>query len=493
MANAIEQRGFFWWAGDLSRKSHSPQTAVPGLLTVTAEGDTSLEVDGALASDNEHADWAKPRTFSPQLSIVGMLDTAGDYVRLEGLARVDFQITDDSPQRQRFAAETCIKRNHIFPADYDRENYVELRIDLRGLEEWLQLDSLRAERDYGVTDGVRELVSYTDHRFEFSIDEGTVSIESSTSGDSLFFVFGDYARRKISFEQSFAIVYRPTLPASVAHLQYVFAKIEQLLSLFLGSYFRLIRPYFVRKEEPHDAWDIIFTYGDAPSTEELHRYSFLVPFTEIQDHLGPMLQTWLNKSEAFGAGFYLYIASLRNQQTYSEDRLFALASGIEALHRRGFDSDSSQSSQNDRKRAESLLTLIPADHPDKKWLERKLAHSHEPSLEQRLLECLRELPLRFRKSELEKFARLCADRRNDISHRGGPPNGMDYETFHSEITRLAEALSYLFHLLILRKIGLSEEGVVRAATKSWVAERLINRSFEAVGLHVVKEPDAEDA
>lgn len=491
MDNAIEQRGFFWWAGDASRASHSPQTAVPGLLTITAEGRTSLKVDGALASNDEHADWAKPRAFSPQLSIVGMLDTAGDYVRLEGVERVDFQVADDSPQRQSFVAETCIKRNHNFPADYNRENYAELRIDLKGLEEWLQLDSLRAERDYGVADGERDLVSYINHQFEFSIDDGTVSIESFTSGGSVFGLFGDYARRKITFEQSFTLVYRPTLPSSLAHLQYVFAKIEQLLSLFLGSYFRLNRSHFVRKEEPYDQWDMIFTYGDAPSTEELNRFFFLVPFTEIRDQLGPLLQTWLNKSEAFGAGFYLYTASLRNQQIYSEDRLFALASGIETLHRKGFDSNSSQSNQDERKRAERLLALIPVDDPDKKWLERKLAHAHEPSLEQRLLECLRELPLRFLKSELEKFAKQCAGRRNDISHRGGPPAGTDYETFHNEITHLAEALGYLFHLLILHKIGLSDEAVLRAATKSWFAERLMNRSFEAVGLHVVNEPPPE--
>jgi hypothetical protein len=488
MANAIEQRGFFWWTGDPSRPSNSPQTAVPGLLTVTAEGRTSLEIDGALALDDEHADWTKPRTFNPRLSIVGMLDTAGDYVRLEEVERVDFGTVENSPQQQSFAAETCIKRDHTFPADYDHENYSELRIDLKGLEEWLQLDSLRAQRDYGVADGERELVSYTNHRFEFSIDDGTVSIESFTSGGSLFGLFGDHVSRKISFEQSFNIVYRPTLPSSLAQLQYVFAKIEQLLSLFLGSYFRLNRPHFLRKEEPYDQWDTIFTYSEAPSTEELNRFFFLVPFTEIRDQFGLLLQTWLTKSEAFGAGFYLYTASLRNQQTYSEDRLFALAAGIEALHRKGFNNDSSQSSQNDLSRAERLLALIPVGHPDKRWLERKLAHAHEPSLEQRLLECLRELPLRFGKSELEKFAKQCAGRRNDISHRGGPPAGTDYETFHNEITHLAEALSYLFHLLILYKIGLSEEAVLRAATKSWVAERLIKKSFEAVDLHVINKP-----
>ncbi len=334
-------------------------------------------------------------------------------------------------------------------------------------------------------------MSYTNDQFEFSINDGVVSIESFTTGGGLNSLYGNYAQRRICFEQSFSIVYRPRLPSSLTDLQYVFAKIEELMSLFLGSYFRLNRPRFIRKEEPYDQWDTIYTHGDAPSTKQLNRLFFLVPFAAIRDQFGPLLQMWISKSEALGAGFYLYIASLRNRQTYAEDHLFALVSGIEALHRKGFDSVATQSSQDDRKRAERLLTLIPPDDSDKKWLERKLAYAHEPSLEQRVLECLRELPLRFRKSELEKFAKRCAGRRNDISHRGGPPNGMDYATFHNEVTHLAEALSYLFHLLILHKIGMAEELLLHAATKSWVAKRLIKRSFEAVDLHVVNEPPAE--
>ncbi len=334
-------------------------------------------------------------------------------------------------------------------------------------------------------------MSYTRDHFESSIEDGAVSIESLTTGGRLFGLFGNHAQRKICFEQSFSIIYRPKVPSSLTHLQYVFAKIEALLSLFLGSYFRLNRPHFVRKEEPYDQWDTIFTHGDTPSTEQLNPFFFLIPFAGIRDQFGPLLQAWLSKSKAFGAGFYLYTASLRNQQTYTEDRLFALVSGIEALHRKGFNSEATQSSQDDRKRVERLLALIPADDPDKEWLEQKLAYAHEPSLRRRVLECLRELPLRFQKDELNKFAKRCADRRNDISHRGGPPTGMDYETFHNDITHLADALSYLFHLLILHNIGISEELVLRAATKSLVAERLIKRSFEAVDLHVVNEPPAE--
>ena len=64
------------------------------------------------------------------------------------------------------------------------------------------------------------------------------------------------------------------------------------------------------------------------------------------------------------------------------------------------------------------MKLFSETDPNRKWLAKKLAHAHEPSLENRLLECLRELPFKFGKGQLEKFAKNCAVRRNDISHRG---------------------------------------------------------------------------
>jgi hypothetical protein len=94
LANAIEQRGFFWWFNEHTRHANSKQSSVPGMLTVTQTGQTTLELDGALAEDQEHADWSKPRSFG-SLRIVGLLDTPGDYVLLEGLERTDFSIADE--------------------------------------------------------------------------------------------------------------------------------------------------------------------------------------------------------------------------------------------------------------------------------------------------------------------------------------------------------------------------------------------------------------
>jgi ApeA N-terminal domain 1 len=177
LANAIEQRGFFWWFNEPTRQANSKQNSVPGLLTVTQTGKVTLDLDGALAEDGEHADWSKPRSFG-RSRIVGLLDTPGDYVLLEGLERTDFSIAgDDSPKKQSLSANICTRRGFPFPDDYAQNGFIELRIDLTGLEEWLNLESIIVETDYDYEDGERKTVTYTNHNISFPIPGGTLSVE----------------------------------------------------------------------------------------------------------------------------------------------------------------------------------------------------------------------------------------------------------------------------------------------------------------------------
>ncbi len=501
MTSAIEQRGFFWWFNDPFHPAQSKATSVPGLLTVTADGRTTLDVDGVLAADDEHSDWSKPRIFGSGARIAGILDTPGDHILLEGVERTDFSISQEAPRKQSFIAETCTQRSFPFPDDYKQDNFVELRIDLKGLEDWLELDSIEVAEDYTTDDVKRSQVSYKDHKFEFRIDGGTFSIESMTTGANIgvnvAYLFGNRPVRSVHFNQSFYMTFHPDAPTHLSYLHYIFAKVEQLLSLLLGSYFRLAKPTFLRKEEPFDSWNTVFSSGDAPSAKELDRLFILVPFTDIRDRFGPLLQSWLNRSKEYGAGFYLYIASLRNPQMYTEDRLFTFATAIEVLHRRSLDSETAALSIQEKERVEKqkervkrVLSFLPKDNEDREWLSNKLTHTRGPSLKDRLLDCLHELPLKFSEIELENFVKSCVTRRNDISHRGGPSASTDY-AFSQEVLQLSEALGYLLHGLILHKIGFPEDALIRAITKSWVAKRLIRPAFEAVGLNIRSESPAK--
>ena len=483
MANAIEQRGFFWWFNEPTRPANSKQTSVPGMLIVTQTGQTALELDGCLAEDREHAVWAKPWSFESS-RIVGLLDTQGDYVFLEGLERTDFSVSDESPKKQSFTASSCTRRQFEFPDDYEQSGFTELRVDLKGLEEWLELDSILVERDYGHLDGERTHVTYSDHKISFPLLGGTIAVESLTTGGNFFLHHHDRPVRDVKFEQSFYISYRPEQPSDLPHLQYIYTKIEEFLALMLGSYFRFDRPTFIRKEEPFDGWVTVYSHGVAPTSEPPNRYDFWLRFSDIREQFGNLFGEWLAGSELYGAGFYLYVAALRNPHVYTEDRLFTLATGIEALHRRSFDSENSDHSLREKTRVSEILAMLPEDSEDRKWLTKKLAHAHETSLEGRLLECLREIPIRFGKSQLEKFVKKCAARRNDISHRGGPGPDMDYDAFHQETSRLADALDCLFHVLLCHKIGMPQDILVKLMTESIIAERLIKPTLANVGLSI---------
>src|SRR5229473_6445975 len=61
MANILEQRGFFWWFNEPHLPAHSKETSIPGLLTVTDDGQSTLKTDGPLCGNGERADWLKPR------------------------------------------------------------------------------------------------------------------------------------------------------------------------------------------------------------------------------------------------------------------------------------------------------------------------------------------------------------------------------------------------------------------------------------------------
>jgi hypothetical protein len=294
------------------------------------------------------------------------------------------------------------------------------------------------------------------------------------------------------FRQHYYLVFRPDSPSDVASLLNTYTKIEELLALLIDTYSRFAAPILVSKEELFDAWNTLYFYRGAPFAQAVNRYSIWVPFEHVREMFGDLFENWLRGSESYGAGYYLYVSSLRNPHYYSEDRFVNLVWGVEALHRKWLaEPETSQRVVHERERVERILCALPKDSNDQKWLRKKLAHAHEPSLEARILECLRKLPFTFSRGKIEKFSKACADRRNDISHAGGPREIVNYDSFHLQISQLAEALDHLFHAMLLHQIGVDATVVYAIMTNSLVSER-IKTALANVGLSIVapKPPEA---
>jgi len=176
-------------------------------------------------------------------------------------------------------------------------------------------------------------------------------------------------------------------------------------------------------------------------------------FPELKEIFGELFSTWRNKRHAFGPAFYLYLGTRRGASLYVEHRFVNLIWGLEAFHRQRFlvDEDSGLARKVDR------ILAAATNNNDKRWLRYKLKNAGEPSLESRLFDNFKLLPLPWNWLNLKKFTKECADIRNDISHYGGPRSGGDYGIFMRELDKRSDALSCVYHMLLLKEIGINED------------------------------------
>jgi hypothetical protein len=120
---------------------------------------------------------------------------------------------------------------------------------------------------------------------------------------------------------------------------------------------------------------------------------------------------------------------------------------------------------------------------DRKWLEGKLEHSAEPSLAERLIECIKLLPLNFPAESVRNFCNECADKRNDISHFGGQRAPGSYGDFLEKIYSLNNALNNIYPAILLKLCGVNDSLLLNMLSTGQMASR-IKYSLNEVGLHI---------
>jgi hypothetical protein len=126
---------------------------------------------------------------------------------------------------------------------------------------------------------------------------------------------------------------------------------------------------------------------------------------------------------------------------------------------------------------------------------KRLAYTTMPNLECRIFDTMNALSLGFDEKRLRTFAQECAKLRNEFAHYGGNRSKTTaYSDFISSVQKKNNALSPLYHALILIEIGL-DPGVVRTwATDGPTAFRR-NWYFAEAGLidHVDPARQAQTA
>jgi hypothetical protein len=246
------------------------------------------------------------------------------------------------------------------------------------------------------------------------------------------------------------------------------------------------------KEERPERFQLYFARHTSRAKDPPGPREIWVNFPRVREKFGELFANWRRRREQWGPGVYLYLGTQRSVSLYEEHRFIMLVWGLESLHRRR--AGPGQGAEKLQEKIDRILSQIELEK-DKKWLERRLEHAGEPSLAQRIFETLEGLPLDVEKDSLRRFAAACAEKRNEISHYGGRRHEGSYDNELDDLHKKSDALSNLYHFLLLREIGVDDERLRWIATRGLRSSQ-IKFSFVEVGLlpaSALKDPAVDAA
>jgi len=309
MSNALDKRGVFWWFDEATNHNASIETSVPGSISISEEGQIKLDLEGPLwCEKTTELRWKEPLSLPHEKRIAGRLGEYGEggYVLLDGLERTDFSLPDDNLAHMSYEAVRCFSSNLLFPNKFDLDGFHELRIELSGLDPWLGLDSIRLGYEHRDEENVEVKVSYKNHKIKYETLAANVCVENLILGASTFFHSPERPVSEVNIHQTNWLVYSPTTQSNLSDFQTAYRRIEEVIALLLGTYFRLDWPTLVGSDEEADTWYTLYFYR-GPAQHQLPSHYFLwTTFSSIRDSFGEMLYQWQTKVERYGAGYELY-------------------------------------------------------------------------------------------------------------------------------------------------------------------------------------------
>jgi hypothetical protein len=456
----LEERGLFWWHGEpILDKHFAPEASVLGLLKISDEGVATLELDGDLPSnEGTFGVLSRDREALKGRLIEGLLTTSAKHVLLIEIHRYGGTFSSNNLSHGGYRSTHCLINYSYFPAIDELSLFNSPEIDLAGYEEWLWLNSIETF----ATDNTISVEYKKRNPSIYAIDEGTVTVEYNISGVGK----GKWLDRNISLIEKAALVYDSNTHLTLAQMWQKFREFEDLLLIITNSDYNLSWPNISISVGDDNRWFEWYYFRRKSVVDAPRAHECITNFSKIEYIFGTVLSNWLRKRQGVGPGFYLYLGFRRSAPIYVENRFVTLITGLEALHRK------IKNDAGERGVKEKVVRIIASviDKKDKKWLTNRLKNAHEPNLEKRLFDLFTSVDLHIDKKRLRLFASQCSMIRNDLSHFGEQRNGIEYQAFIRDVTNKNEALSIIYHMIILREIGIDENMI-----RDWI----YNRSFSA--------------
>ena len=452
----LDEHGHFWWRDEnIPQEQFAPDAHMTGRLTIAQDGAARLVLDGSLHSGKHPFEtiFSNRQERQKIRSIQGITKETGKHVLLLDAVGNGGAFHSNRFSYERYFSTLTLVGTEEFPRDKNVPVYSRAEVDLTGFSEWFGPGGLSVRRT------TRTVSASGKSRccFEFKTPFGKLALMRSIEpGES-----GGVWPSEAILRQRWSLAMKSQKPIASDVVRDNVHSIQDLMILLTDSHYSVGWP-IVRLARHRNSYTLYFRRGTS-SASPPRRYDLPTYFPSIQERFGELFSAWIMKREQYGSGFHNYVSTRRDVTMYVESRFFSLISGLESFHRTKFEGRPPNASV--QAKVDRILKQI-ARSGDRRWVENALKVAGGPSLEQRLVELILGLPFGFERERVKEFAVTCQKIRNDLAHYGGQRGRVEGAGYLKKINAYGDALAFLYHMLLLREIGLDENSVLQILENS---------------------------
>lgn len=428
----IDEIGFFEWDGEETEKP------APGHLTIGDNGKITLEMHAKLGGDAVFPDifsW----TPVENKTIRGKLKYTGRSVLLTELkVRASYL---DQDIFYNFIAERCF----VSGSPLNLDQLVGLSLPLHDLEEWyLAGDIKMSER----SEDIWSLSVEKKQDILWPLTQGTLGLKNHITGS---YPNNRSQNVNVTLGACFEYVLHEVTTAEV--LLNWLKGFQEFISLVINATYAFKWPEFLWVESSETLHAKCYFPWSSLSENNVTVGKYALPFEQIKDRFGSLLDKWLLKRAALGPGIHLYLGTVRNRHLYLEHQFVNMIWGLEALSRRNelslpLEVPDEQAAKGQRT-LQAIEDIDTFETKESRQLKSQAAHTTKRRLADRLYDVLAPVAIDIDSDRLRKFCTKCAGLRNDLSHYGGERSPGDYDAFIQDIHPRMKALRQLYRLIIL--------------------------------------------
>lgn len=478
--DALNEQGLFWMTSQLDSGFFIPEDAVSGVLVISEEGLASLSLNGIFAKEDCLSSLLSNEDVPDGLFIAGVLKSDARKVFLMGLGRGGGKFVSGGISHERYIAHYSLVGGVEKCESIHDQCFSSMLMGLGEYQDWLGYKIVKAERlESGLSVGVNLPKDFS-VRVNDDIELGLSGMYSARWDDTNQGV-GLNITAGMNWEMHFKSL------ISVASAQDFFRIVAEFMMLLSASGCKPDWPIMIVEEEGEKKKSKLYFLREKELVAVPKRHDGFVYFESVLPDIGSLFRGWLDLRERLGAGAYLFFLALTPGRLFTEHLYASIVWGMECLHRRLIGNSKPRDEDKIKRQLEAVDTLTQLNSKERAAIKGFVSRVIEPSLKERLIFLIEQLPINFDRHELEDFCSKCADRRNDISHFGGYREQITDEAmnkFYAELNSKILVLSRLYGAVLLKSIGVSES-LISHYFYGGIKSRALKLHFEDAGLRIL--------